>query len=144
MYEEIPDWLEESMRKHKENINSLKFKNVDPELEPAGEIFFPDFKDHTMYQNQYGYLLGGDMYKEEHTISLPVFSYYWRRFKDFFKKPFQKRLDRRHKLKHYKSVCKENEYLLKINAGLEHEVWKKGVYLDEAHRLLKIANKDKG
>lgn len=84
------------------------------------------------------------MYKEEHTISLPVFGYYWRKFKDFFKKPFQKRLDRRHRLKYYDSVCKENEELKKKNKDLEHQIWRKGVYLDEAYRLLKIAKKDKG
>ena len=97
-----------------------------------------------MPQHQYGYLLGGDMYKEEHTISLPVFGYYWRQFKNFFKKPFKKRLDRRHRLKHYDRVCKENAEFKEAIAKLEHEIWKKGVYLEEAHRLLKIANKDKG
>ena len=128
---EIPDWLKESMRKHKENIDSLKLKSIDPVYaQSCGRIYFLDF-DH-----------GGKMYKEEHTISLPDFGYYWRKVKGFFKKPFQKRIDRRHRLKHYDSVCKENEELKKKVVDLEHELWKKGVYLDEAYRLLKYAKKD--
>ena len=108
---------------------SRKFRNTDSDFLESAKIYFPDF-------------VGGKMYKEEHTISLPVFGYYWGKVKDFFKKPFQKRLDRRHRLKYYDSVCKENEELKKRNAELEHEVWRKGVYLDEAYRLLKNAKKE--
>ena len=125
----VPDWLEESMRKHKKNIDLLKFESIDPGLKNCAKIYFPDF-------------VGGDMYKEDHTISLPEFGYYWRKLKNFFKKPFQKMIDKRHRLKHYDAVCKENEKLKKINEGLEHEIWRKGVYLDEAYRLLKHAKKD--
>jgi len=138
----VPDWLEESMRKHKKNIDLLKFKSIDPQQCHSADIFFLDatisgwpgeyLPDHS----------GGKMYKEEHTISLPVFGYYWRKVKDFFKKPFQKRLDRRHRLKHYDSVLAENAELKKKNEKLEHEIWRKGVYLDEVYRLLKNVKKE--
>ena len=128
-----------------EKLLDIEFKNIDPKLMPSATIHYPEFKDHSCFYAPYIPIFKVvDMYKEEHTISLPVFGYYWRQFKNFFKKPFKKRLDRRHRLKHYDRVCKENAEFKEAIAKLEHEIWKKGVYLEEAHRLLKIANKDKG
>jgi len=138
----VPDWLKDSMREHKKNIDLLKFESIDPKQCHCAEIFFLDATINGWPGEYLPDHSGGKMYKEDHTVSLPEFGYYWRKFKDFFKKPFQKMIDKRHRLKHYDSVCKENEKLKKINEGLEHEIWRKGVYLDEAYRLLKNAKKE--
>jgi len=140
----VPDWLEESMRKHKENIDLLKFEHTNSQRCHC-VIYFPDFSGGQMKKQKM--TLNSEeedwgLTETKATFTLPDFGYYWRKAKDFFKKPFQKRLDRRHRLKYYDSVCKENEELKKKNAELEHEIWRKGVYLDEAYRLLKNAKKE--
>jgi len=144
--ETVPDWLEESMRKHKENIDLLKFKSIDPKQCHCADIYFPDFDRGGRMKKQKMTLNSEDEHwglkETKATFTLPDFGYYWRKFKNFFKKPFQKRIDRRHRLRYYDSVCKENEELKKKNAELEHEIWRKGVRLDEAYRLLKYAKKD--
>lgn len=141
----VPDWLEESMRKHRENVNLLEFKSIDPKQCHCADIYFPDFSGGQMKKQKM--TLNSEeedwgMTETKATFTLPDFGYYWRKFKGFFKKPFQKRLDRRHRVKHYDRTVAENVELRKKNEDLEYQIWKKGVHLDEAYRLLKIVSKD--
>jgi len=142
----VPDWLEESMRKHKENIELLNVgSSIYSQRCRCARIYFPDFNSGGQMKKQKMTLNSEEedwgLTETKATFTLPDFGYYWRKVKDFFKKPFQKRLDRRHRLKHYDSVLAENAELKKKNEKLEHEIWRKGVYLDEAYRLLKNAKK---